>query len=207
LSATGRKGRPVEEGEFYPTPRPVILALLESDLVQLPSGIWIEPCSGTGRLISAVNDFRDDVDWRMVELQEQFRPPLEALVRPGRDRLLPFGDFVHRVWDEPKADVLIMNPPFSLTMQFVQSGLMRAHWVVCLQRQGWFGTKDRARWLAKHCPDSLQIPWRPSFRPDGKVDNCEYSWFIWPPGSLDGRRFGRLAMLDRPKGGQQSLFA
>jgi hypothetical protein len=206
LSAKGRKGKQVEEAEFYPTPRPVILALLESDRVELPGGVWIEPCAGTGRIIKTVNDFRDDVDWRMVELQDQFDSYLRPLVRPGRDAILPYGDFVHREWEEPKADVLIMNPPFSLTLQFVQAGLKRARIVVCLQRQGWFGTQDRAPWLTRHCPDSNQIPWRPSFRPDGKVDNCEYSWFVWPEGSDAGRREGRICMLERPRAGQQALF-
>lgn len=207
MSAKGRKGKLVEEAEFYPTPRQVILALLESELVQLPGGIWIEPCAGTGRIIKTVNDFRGDVHWRMVELQEGFDPYLQPLVRPGRDGILPYGDFVHREWGEPRADVLIMNPPFSLTFQFVKAGLERARWVVCLQRQGWFGTSGRSPWLAQFCPDIFQLPWRPSFRPDGAVDSCEYCWFIWPPGSSDGRREGRLAMLEKPRGGQQALFS
>lgn len=210
MSAKGR-GHQTELEEFYPTPREVILALLESDLVDLPGGKWIEPCAGTGRIISTVNEFYEGTlarrrDWIMCELQEEFDSYLRPLVRPSRDIILPYGDFVHREWILPKADVLIMNPPFSLTFQFVKAALERADWVVCLQRQGWFGTSGRSPWLAQHCPDSLQLPWRPSFRPDGSTDNCEYCWFVWPPGSLEGRREGRLAMLDRPNSGQQSLF-
>lgn len=205
MSAKGR-GKEVEEGEFYPTPRDVVLALLETDLVTLPGGIWIEPCAGTGRIISTVNEFREDVDWRMCEINETFAQYLNPLRRKN-DVILPYGDFVHRKWPYHKADVLIMNPPFSLTFQFIKAALERAHWVVCLQRQGWFGTTGRSPWLRDHCPDDFQLPWRPSFRPDGSTDNCEYCWFIWPPGSVDGRREGRIAMLDRPKGGQRSLFA
>jgi hypothetical protein len=211
VSAKGRKGKEVEENEFYPTERKAIFALLESDLLSLPGGIWIEPCAGTGRIVSTVNDFRNDVNWVMCELNENFDPYLRQLIRPGRDLIIPYGDFVHRDWpgclrDDFVADVLIMNPPFSLTLQFVKAGLKRARHVVCLQRQGWFGTVDRAKWLEKHCPSSFQLPWRPSFRPDGKTDNCEYSWYHWPPGSLEGRREGRLAMLSEPAGGQQPLF-
>lgn len=205
MSAKGRKGKQVEEGEFYPTPRDVILALLTSDLVDLPGGTWIEPCAGTGRIISTINEHRDDVSWIAVELFERFGQFLEPLIR-DQDVLEDYGDFVHRDWPYDKADVLIMNPPFSLTFQFVKAALERANWVVCLQRQGWFGTKDRSPWLRDHCPDSLQLPWRPSFRPDGSTDSCEYCWFIWPPGSSEGRRSGMLAMLDKPNTGQQSLF-
>ena len=205
MSAKGRQGKQVEENEFYPTPRNAILALLESDLVELPGGVWIEPCAGSGRIVSTVNDFRDDVSWIMCELDTRFAPCLAQLKRE-HDVIAPFGDFVHREWPLPKASVLIMNPPFSMTMQFVQCGLTRADWVVSLQRQGWFGTRDRAPWLRDHCPDSFQIPRRLSFRPDGRVDNCEYSWFVWPPGSLSGRRTGCLGMLGDPQGGQQLLL-
>jgi hypothetical protein len=203
VSSKGRKE--VEADEFYPTDPKVVRTLLESDLVSLPGNIWIEPCAGTGRIISTVNEYRS-VHWIMCELNESFATYLDPLRRPG-DTIIPYGDFVHRDWVWPYADVLIMNPPFSLTFQFVKAAGDRADWVVCLQRQGWFGTKDRSPWLRNHCPDSFQLPWRPSFRPDGGTDSCEYCWFVWPPGAItEGRREGRIAMLDMPETGQQQLF-
>jgi len=204
MSSKGR--REVEGDEFYPTDRKAILSLLESKLVKLRGGVWIEPCAGTGRIVSTVNEFRSDVRWVICELNPDFDRDLSPLCRPNRDLILPYGDFVHRKWTLPRAEVLIMNPPFSLTFQFVLAGLERARHVVCLQRQGWFGTKERSPWLTKHCPDSLQLPWRLSFRPDGRTDSCEYCWFHWPPGSAQGRREGRLAMLKYPIGGQQLLI-
>lgn len=195
----------VEQGEFFPTPRDVVYALLESPLVDLPGGRWIEPCAGTGRIISAVNDVRDDVDWTICELNEMFKPNLQKILRLN-DHLLPFGDFVHRRWDHQKADVLIMNPPFKLTMQFVQAAMKRARIVVMLQRQAWFGSNDRTPWLYKHSPDRHQLGWRPSFRPDGGVDNCDYNWYVWPEGSDAGRPWGKSSMLPRPTGGQLSLL-
>jgi len=209
MSATNRKTKTTDTGdEFYPTPRPVIGALLESPAgTILPGGTWIEPCAGTGRIIATVNSYRDDVDWVVCELHDQFEPFLRPLIREGRDKLTKFGDFVHRPWQHGLADVLIMNPPFSLTMDFVLAAMRRARWVVCLQRQGWFGTKGRSPWLAEHCPDIRQLPERPSFRPDGSTDNCEYCWFIWPPGTMQHKRLeGVVSMLVMPDGGQQSLF-
>ena len=141
MSATGRKKKTTETGdEFYPTPRKVIGALLESSAGEgLPGGTWIEPCA--------------------------------------------------------------------LTFEFVKAAGRRAIWVVCLQRQGWFGTKGRSPWLAEHIPDIRQLPERPSFRPDGSTDNCEYCWFIWPPGAIEEPRYeGDVSMLRMPDGGQQSLF-
>ena len=195
----------VEEAEFFPTPREVVYALFESPLVDLPGGRWIEPCAGTGRIISAVNDIRSDIQWDICELHEVFRPHLEATMG-AMDNLLPFGDFVHREWLGPKADVLIMNPPFSLTMQFVQAAMKRARIVVLFQRQAWFGSNGRAPWLYKHSPDRHQLSWRPSFRPDGKVDNCDYNWYVWPEGSDAGRPWGKSSMLKRPSANQIELF-
>jgi hypothetical protein len=195
------------EFEFFPTEREVVYSLLESDLLELPGGTWIEPCAGTGRIISAVNERRDDVSWVINEIDGRFGPYL-AKVQRSRDLILPYGDFVTRAWpffESDKADVLIMNPPFTMTKAFVLAAMDRARYVVCLQRQGWFGTKIRAPWLRAHCPDTFDLPWRPSFRPDGKTDNCEYSWYVWHDGGHD-RREGRRAMLDNPRATQPDLF-
>ena len=64
----------------------------------------------------------------------------------------------------------------------------------------------RSTWLQQHCPDDYTLPWRPSFRNDGKTDNCEYSWFVWPPEAIRGRRSGKVSMLLEPTGGQLGLF-
>lgn len=206
MSAKGRSDTGEHGEEFHPTDRAAIVPLLETDLVTLPGGIWIEPCAGTGRIVSTVNEYRSDVRWRLFEIDERVGQYLVPLVRPGIDKLAPFGDFVHRDWPSTwtLADVLIMNPPFSLSSQFLAAAFTRARWVVMLQRSNWFGSQDRAPWLRRFCPDQYTLPFRPSFRPDGKTDNCEYSWFVWPPGERD-RRCGRIAMLDDPNCGQQAL--
>ena len=210
MSSKRSKKKTEEEvgAEFYPTDRKCVYALLRDGRVDLPGGIWIEPCAGTGRIIAATNECRSDVQLVMCELDEDaFAPYLDKIVRPWpKDRIMPYGDFVHREWNYKTADVLIMNPPFSLTMQFVIAAMQRAQHVICLQRQGWFGTKDRSPWLRKHCPNVYQLPWRPSFTPDNKTDGAEYCWFHWPPGSIDGRAEGRILMLDKPNQNQLELL-
>lgn len=190
--------------EFYPTPEDATISLLETQLISLPGGTWIEPCAGTGAIVRAVNRLRSDVRWILCELDPRVGQYLGALVRPG-DVLLPFGDFVLREWAFDVADVLIMNPPFEHTTAFARVSLERARTVVMLQRNSWFGTQGRAAWLRAHCPDQLTLPERPSFRPDGGTDSTEYSWFHWPPGNRQ-RRSGMLAMLDSPRTGQIELL-
>lgn len=191
--------------EFYPTPRDAILALLETDLVQLPGGNWIEPCAGTGRIISTVNEYRSDVRWHAFEIDPRLGSVLTTAIRPGLDVLAPFGDFVHRSWPYPPAAAMVFNPPFSLAMDFVLAGFERARWVAMLQRSNWFAPA-RSNWLREHCPDVYPLAKRPSFTPDGKTDSTEYSWFVWPPDGRD-RRSGRVAMLEPARGGQRDLFA
>ena len=198
MSARGRTKRDaprteVAAFEFYPTPRDTVLALIDSPLLHLPGGTWIEPCAGSGRINSTVNSRRDDVRWLLCEIDERHRDALEATVRDG-DTLIPFGDFVHREWRAPVADVAILNPPFSHALPFVEACMARARTVVMLQRTNWIGP-SRSAWLRCHMPDVYQLPKRPSFTGDGSTDAAEYSWFVWPEGEHD-RRFGRVAMLD-----------
>lgn len=209
MSAKGRKAVPDAPFEYYPTPLDVVYSLIESPLVDLPGGLWLDPCAGRGRIPRAVNAKRSDVRWTMIEINPSHYDALSELARPNVDAFL-IRDFFEigdeEAADAPRASVAIMNPPFSHTLRMVRRCLEIADWCVMLQRQGWFGTKQRSPWLRDHCPDVLQLPWRPSFRPDGATDSADYCWYIWPPGSLDGRRFGRVAMLEKPESGQKELF-
>ncbi len=210
MSAKGRRkadGPPTEVAafEFYPTPRESIEALILSPLLTLPAGTWIDPCAGSGRIPSTVNAHRDDVRWVLVEIDHRHEDTLRSLARPSVDVLLSFGDFVIRDWTEPRAAVCCMNPPFSHALAFVEAAMTRARTVAMLQRTNWIGP-SRADWLRRHMPDVYQLPKRPSFTGDGSTDAAEYSWFVWPEGEHD-RRWGRVAMLDAPNGGQVDLFA
>ncbi len=205
MSAKGRKRKDapateVADFEFYPTPPEAIDSLLESHLVDLPGGVWIDPCAGTGRIPRTVNAYRRDLHWILCEIDERHRETLSAIVTSG-DVLLPFGDFVHREWRHPVANVLIMNPPFSHALDFVRAAFERASVVAMLQRSTWIAPA-RASFLRDHMPDVYALPKRPSFTADGGTDATEYAWFVWPDGLK--RRFGRTAMLDLPR--QRSLF-
>jgi hypothetical protein len=199
--ASGSRKVNGRDTEFHPTEPWVVEALLSSPLIALPGGLWIEPCAGTGSIVKAVNRTRD-VMWALGEIDGAHEPALRSIMRDC-DALV-MGDWVTSPWPFPMASVLIMNPPFSHATEFVEAAFARAQHVVMLHRGGWFGT-PRASWLRKFCPDDLALDGRPSFSGDGATDMSEYSWFYWPPGSRE-RRCGRIAMLDKPNGGQRDLF-
>lgn len=215
MSSKGRKKQPENVEEFFATPTWCVETFISSPLLKLPGGTWIEPCAGTGQIVKTINRYRTDISWWLCEIQERFRPELEALVRTDRDQLwiMSFLEYAQKLIDAGQmADVLIMNPPFTLTMGFVELAFKIARHVVCLQRKGFFGTQSRAPWLRAYCPDDYTLWKRASFRADGQTDSTEYSWFYWPPDPLGRtgaearrRRVGQIAMLDQPESEAQVL--
>jgi hypothetical protein len=202
VSAKGRKPKTGDTGaEFYPTEAEAVEALILSPLLTLPGGVWLEPCVGTGSIVRSVQRHRSDVQWICVDIDPRV---IEHVQRGDHIAVLEVADFLTYEVPSDGVDVLITNPAFSITLDVIRRGMeIHAEWICILQRQGWFGTKGRADWLRRHCPDSYTLPWRPSFRPDGGTDSIEYAWFVWPENGHD-RRHGVNAMLDAP-GGQLEI--
>lgn len=194
------KGRSTGETghEFYPTPEYAITPLLDSDLLTLPGGAWVEPCVGTGNIVRAVATRRRDVEWTMYDIDERVAQHCPGAI---------VSDFLALSPPPEMANVVIMNPPFSLALDFAMRAMAWASCVVMLQRLNWFGSKKRHRWLQDFAPDVYALPKRPSFRPDKLTDSVEYAWFVWrchdPWGW--GRRAGMIAMLDMPRTTQEQL--
>lgn len=160
-STTGK----VLENEVYPTPKGCIMSLM-SVITFRPDDIFLEPCKG------------DDAIRDQVPLPEYRK--LWAEIRSGRDYLTT---------GFPKVDVIITNPPFSLSTEFLRksfSELTPDGTLIYLQRVNWLGSKKRVPfWGEVGFPNKFPIiiP-RPRFdkRPGKTGDSCEYAWFIWDRG-------------------------
>ena len=155
----------VLENEVYPTPLGCVLSLMS--VIQFrPTDIFLEPCTG------------DDVIRDQVPLPEYRK--LWAEIRRGRDYLA--ASF-------PQVDVIITNPPFSLSEQFIRksfSELTPDGTLIYLQRVNWLGSIKRVPfWGEIGFPNKspIIIP-RPRFdkRKGKSGDSCEYAWFIWDRG-------------------------
>jgi hypothetical protein len=94
-------------------------------------------------------------------------------------------------WYQP--DTVIMNPPFSLGLSFVEYALShtrRGATIVALLRLAFLEGQGRAELHRKHPSDVYVLPKRPSFTGKG-TDSSAYGWFVWGPG-----RGGRWQVLD-----------
>lgn len=192
MSARGR-GSEVQPSEFYPTPPWCVRRILGE--LDLPGGRWLEPSAGDGAIIHAVNDVRKDVTWTAIEIREECRAALEPLA------LTTIGDFTG-IYPIPFATpykVAILNPPFSLAVQFVERLMAygTTTWIVMLQRTNWLETDERNTFLREFTPDVYVLPNRPSFIGNGTTDATSYAWFVWCNSASGGwrRDYGYIRVL------------
>ncbi|WP_337843549.1 hypothetical protein [Rheinheimera sp.] len=156
----------VLDNEAYPTPVGVVESLLRH-LVLRPGDRFLEPAKGEGNIYDRILLPAEQKSW--------------AEIRLGVDYLTA---------DLGQQDVIITNPPFSLTEQFIQKSkaeLAPDGTMVYLQRANYLGTVKRVKfWEHVGFPNKhpVIVP-RPRFvKGKGKSgDSCEYMWFIWDYGN------------------------
>ncbi|WP_022940092.1 DNA methyltransferase [Psychromonas hadalis] len=160
MSSTNGKTIPKE---LYPTPAVVVDALMK--VITFREGDkFLEPCYGTGAIFNKV--------------------PLPRMTKSLAE--LAFGiDYLTTEFEQK--DVIITNPPFSLTEQFLEKSLSELApdgTLIYLQRLNYLGSKKRVPfWARIGFPHKTPVivP-RPRFVGGGS-DSCEYAWFIWDFGS------------------------
>lgn len=188
MSATNR-GSKRRESDYYPTPPWVVRVFLRYLIAhgrltpQEMAGWWIDPCAGDGAIIRAARsvDGMGDSTWIAGELRGECRPLIEA---SGADMLYIRDTLVNPVptWD---GIITLMNPPFSLGLEFVRQAIERTSRVFSLQRVNWACTVKRYEFFKAHPPDVYLLAQRPSFNGDGKSDATAYCWYEWPGSGED----------------------
>ena len=141
------------ERELYPTPSSAVAALMRH--IQFRQGdTFMEPCRAEGNIYDAVPLPDGQKEW--------------AEIRHGRDYL---------DWDfGSQFDVIITNPPFSLTEEFMRKSLSELApdgTLIYLQRVNFLGSKRRVPfWAEIGFPDKtpILVP-RPRFV-GGGCDSC-----------------------------------
>lgn len=180
MTATNRGGERAAD-DFYRTPAWCVWRLLE--VVAPAEGLWLEPCAGDGAIVRAVESYPGERlpahTWAVIEKRPEEAAGLAALV--GAEAVECPGDFLASVEAVAKLRprALIMNPPYSQAMDFVQAAIEVAPFVAALLRLNWLASAERCDFLRATCPDVYVIPNRPSFTADGGSDASEYAWLVW----------------------------
>lgn len=161
--------RAKEPQEFYPTPAGVVASLM-SVVHPREGDLFLEPCRGDGAIFDPVRLPHSRKLW--AELREGV-------------------DYLETAF--PPCDLIITNPPFSLTEKFLRksfSELKPDGTLIYLQRVNFLGSLIRVNFWAEigfPVKTPIIVP-RPRFVGGGS-DSCEYMWMIWDRG-------GRVSLPD-----------
>ncbi len=204
MSATGRSAVR-DPSDYYATPAWCVRRLLEA--VELPAGLWLEPCAGEGAIIRAVEEHaHGNVIWHAIEAREECIPILDVI---STCQTAVQGSF-QAVPADSRYALVLTNPPYRSALQIVQHALKFAPIVVMLLRLNWLASDKRVAWIRAHTPSVFVLPDRPSFVGEGG-DATEYAWMAWGLGVPTVSILGSTPLAER-RGhaertrGQRDLF-
>jgi len=188
MSSTNRGSKRVEN-DFYETPSWCVEAILP----HLPlGGVVLDPCAGKGAILRAAGKAFHQFNGYEIN------PLFEAIGFEDEDTLywVCLDSLGEHIWQ--RADVVLMNPPFSKKVEFVERSIKEQsprHGTTCaLLPISFLGSQKRREFVIANPCDVYVMSDRPSFglNKAGKkgTDSCYYAWFVWGPG-----RGGRWSIL------------
>jgi len=137
------------ELEHFETPKWAVDEILKREILTR----WvIDPCAGAGILSIAAGNLGHEVisydihDWTSGIDGEFELDGVFDFIKPGN------------IYTIPNEFSVLMNPPFSKAVEFVEKSLeLGARKVVCFQRFAWWESKKRRDFWAKHPPARIYI--------------------------------------------------
>jgi hypothetical protein len=130
----------------------------------------LDPCAGDGAILAEVRaTYGARVEVEGIEIDK-------ARAKAAGARC---ADALKVDW--PNVDLVIMNPPFKLAMEFVEASLRQVvpgGTVAVLLRLAWLASQKRAAFLRANTPSVYVLPRRPSFTGRG-TDSTDYAWMVW----------------------------
>lgn len=176
MSATNRGAKRVE-GDFYPTPIPVIQTFLDHH--RLRDGVILEPSAGNGNFLRAIRSKGYQNDIIANELREEEHQNLSD----AGANIIRHNDFLKGIEgiDGFNVSTIITNPPFTYAKEFIE--LCKTNYpnaeVIMLLRLALLESKKRYEFWQQYPVNKLYIlSQRPSFTGKG-TDATAYAWFVW----------------------------
>lgn len=189
-----------EADDYYATPPLEVLNILEVTSFDLTDKIILEPCCGGGHMIEGIEQY--------IEKYDVF--PKEKIATDFKDRgfskdgwKIGYGlDFLSDEYPVDKADIVIMNPPYSLLEPFFIRALEIAQQkliVLCrtqtLEGEGRYNKifKDNPPTDIYQYVDRIQC-WKNGV--ETKDSNIQaYCWLVWD--KFDSPAYPRLHWIRR----------
>ena len=168
------KERIKRPAEFWPTPHNVTWALLQYLKPSRNLKVY-DPCSGEGDIVLPL---------KFYGFSEIFASDLrEGFEIVGEERI----DFLMGGY-EPPADILFINPPFSLAAEFIQRAIWKYPAVCVLLKSTYWNAGGRIDLFDEHPPSHvLPVGWRPDFSWKDEVPmDCPVMDVMWCCWGLSG---------------------
>lgn len=175
-----------KQAEAYETPLWAVEAILDREIL---TPRIIDPCVGNGVLAEAAKRRGYGVD--AYDIHPWSYTPLTL-----RNFLEP--EFPHPTL---KRKAVLMNPPFSLAVEFVERCLeYNARKIVCFQRFAWWESKGRRDFWEKHPPNRVYVCgdrascWRFDIPEEQRKSGTTtaHAWFVWERGHPKGTVMGHI---------------
>ena len=191
-SRNSKKGGQVMSVDDYYTPQWCIDAIV-GEVLWRNVEIFLEPCSGDGRIFRSVIDMRGPD--RFVSAEGFDIVPFSE-GRRSVDYLAGEREVTSQPFRPRESDLCLTNPPFSKWVEFAVKALQDCKSVIMLGKLSMLGTATRRDfWLRNQLSHMWCLSERPAFegparkreeeaalaegRKLSKTDNSEYAWFGW----------------------------
>ena len=165
-----KKGEEREENDFYATHSSAVKPLLEVLNWQRPMFIWENSC-GQGHLVKP--------------LQEAGHMVVATDLIDRGFGFAPVDFLSDNAFDGAPYDAIIMNPPYSKALEFVEKSIKKSPTVCAFLRIQFLESQRRRKFFDKYppryvCVFSNRIPSSKNaiFDPKESSAVC-YAWFIW----------------------------
>lgn len=159
--------------DFYPTPVDATESLVPALQSLGVKRVW-EPACGDGRLSRVL-------EWHGMEVTSTDIREHSGYGYGGLDFLTetPMSKWG---WDVEPFDAIITNPPFKLSVQFIERARSLAPVVVMMLKSNYWHAVRRSTLFDNHRPKIvLPLTWRPAFleKERGKSPLMDVLWCVW----------------------------
>lgn len=173
--------------DYYSTPPKEVLNILETLDIDLNDKVILEPCAGGGHMVQGIETYCNQRGMKPAKL---IKTDIKDRGCPGCETGTEF-DFFSDDYPYDKADVLIMNPPFSCIEGFMIRALEIAPVVIMLGRTQVLEGQSRYKNVLKDNPPSDIYQyidriacWKNGIEPTGASAQA-YAWVVWDKSKSD----------------------